>query len=1033
MKKLITCLLIFALGIINVQAQEKMVTGIIYDENGGPLPGASITIKGSAKGVSSDFDGNFEIEVSKGDVLLVSFIGYETKEIEFVDQKMLTITLNPSSNQLEEVVVTALGIKKEKKRVGYAVQEISGKDIQVAKAPNIMESMTGKIAGVTITNSNEFFSDPGIYVRGKKPLLVIDGVPVGADGWNFSADDIESITVLKGPTSAALYGARGLNGAVQITMKKGSQKEHKTTVSVNSTNTFQTSFIRIPRAQTEYGPGSRGQYAYSDGRGGGINDADYDIWGPRFDGRLLPQWDSPIDQSTGERIPTPWVSRGQDNLGDFMQTGQTGTYNATVRNSGEYGSILISDTYKKIKGIVPGSKLDVNTFRIAGDLNLSKKLNLEGSIQYNTQETPNIPRTSYGPNSPIYLISIWGGAHWDINNLRDYWVEGKEGLEQRFPEQYIYNNPYFMSYEWKKSYDRSDITSYAKLNYKINDNMNVFVRHHIHDNSVIREDRIPVGLSLYSNLDRRGRYGIDNYKTVTKNTDFLFSYNNKFLKDDLEVSGTIGGNMFDYNYKTSGAKTTELIIPGLYTLSNSTEKVIPTSQLRRKGVYSLYAYTDIAYKNLVFLNATFRRDISSTLLKENEAFNYPSVSLSTIVSNMIEMPKFINYLKLRGAYAKVGGDLGIYEGVSTYSTGTRRNFPVASLSSTLIDPNLQPQFNTSFEYGIDMKLFKNKIGLDIAYYNLINGPQIFNQSISNATGYGSLKTNGREYKRYGFEVVLNAKPITTDNFSWNLSANWDMNREELKSLPDNLDGTPQLSDGRIKIGDRTDGYWYYNWQNTPEGDLVIGGNGLPMTTEHKYLQGYYGPDWTFGLTNNFRYKNFNLSFLVDGRFGGFVFDSLERDLWRSGSHPNAIGQDRELGNQGIRSVLVDGKVVASGEATYDTDGNMLSDTRTFSDNTKRVFYQDWAKRYKAGYPSVAIEKTFIKLREVALTYNFTPVILDKTPFNTASISVVGRNLFYWTKDDTYADLDTFTMSRDVTANLQLPSMRTFGVNVNVTF
>ncbi|RIJ50463.1 SusC/RagA family TonB-linked outer membrane protein [Maribellus luteus] len=1018
--------------------QQKSVSGTVTDKNGQPLPGVTIVLKGTTNGTTSNSDGEFSLSrIPENGTLVFSFIGLETLEVSVDGQSVVDVVMQETSVGVDEVVVTALGIKKLKKRVGYSVQEVKGESLQKAKAPTVIESLTGKIAGVIVANTSEFFGDPQVYLRGKQPLIVIDGVPVSADGWNFNSDDIENISVLKGPVSAALYGSRGLNGAIQITLKKGVQQEEKTTVSFNSTNTFQTSFIRIPRAQTEFGPGSRGQYEYYDGRGGGINDSDYDIWGPRFDGRLLPQWDSPINPETGERIPTPWVTRNTNNLDDFLQTGFTGTYNVTVKNTGKYGSVILSDTYRKVKGIVPGSKLDINTLRIAGDLNLSKKFKVEASLQYNTQETPNIPRTEYGPTSPIYLISIWGGAHWDINDMKNYWEEGKEGIEQRFAEKWRYNNPWFWAKERKRSYDRSDIIAFAKLNYKINDKMNVFVRHHIHDDNLIRESRDPFSFYDYGIPDREGRYAIYNYKTVTKNTDFLFNYADKFFNDQLELNTSLGGNVLNDHYRNSSAGTSNMVVPGLYTLSNSAEKVLPGSYLSKKAVNSLYTYVDLGFKDLFFVNATLRRDRSSALIEGNDAFFYPSVSVSAIVDKMVDLPDLISFFKLRGAYAKVGGDLGAYSAINTLGTSKRRNMPTAWISGTLIDPNLQPQFNSSFEYGADLRFFDNRLGVDVTYFNLINGPQIYDQSISNATGYGYHKTNGREVERYGWEVVLTGTPVKTQDFSWDMTLNWDMYRETLKSLPDNLDGSPRLAEGRTEIGDRTGSYWYYNWQKTPDGDLIIGSNGLPLRTEHVQKQGYYEPDWTFGLTNNLSYKNFDLSFLIDGRVGGFLFDNLTRDLWRSGSHPDAIGQNRELGNQGIKTMLVPGKIVVSGEATYDPEGNIIEDTREYADNTQLVFYEDWAKRYKADWPSVTLEKTFVKLREVSLTYNFTDATLQKLPFSKASFSVVARNLFYWTKDDTYADLDSFTISgrsgvRDE-AGLQLPSMRTIGFNIDLTF
>ncbi|MEN7547669.1 SusC/RagA family TonB-linked outer membrane protein [Rapidithrix thailandica] len=1023
--------------VIEEVVEERIITGSVKDEKGQPLPGVNIVVKGTSNGTITDMDGKFKLSVPENASIVFSSVGYLPKEVALGESTSLQIQLMPDVQTLNEVVVTALGIVKEKKRIGYAVQEIGGESLQKSKAPNVMEALTGKAAGVTVANTNEFFGDPKIFVRGKTPLIVVDGVPVSTDLWNISSDDIENITVLKGPTAAALYGAAGKDGAIQITMKKGAGKENKTTFDFNSNTTFQTSFIRIARAQTQYGPGSGGKYAYKDGRGGGINDSDYSIWGPKFDPNvLIPQYDSPIDSETGERIPTPWVSRGEDNLGNFLQTGMVSTNNITITNSGKHGSFVFSDTYKRQKGVIPNSKLDINTLRLTGMLNLTDKLSLESSLQYNYQHTPNIPRSNYGPHSPIYLMSIWGGAHWDIRDMRDYWVEGKEGIEQKFVESWRYNNPYFLAYEWQKAYTRHSIIAYGKINYKFNDKWSVFFRSHINTHNTIREEKMPVSAYGYSAPDRGGRYNQQHYTTTVLNNDFLINFEDKFLGDQLEVKASLGGNMKIQNYKYSSASTSKLVVPGVYKLSNSTEKVVPYSSLEKFGVYSGYAYVDLGYKNMLFLSLTGRIDKSSTLPKQNDTFFYPSASLSTMVSNMVQLPEAVTYLKVRGAYANVGGDrLGndIYFTSNAYSTGELyRNTPYASSNSDLIDPNIKPSFSSSYDVGLELGLLNNRLEFDVTYYTMIDGPQIYKKYFSTSTGYNSIIQNGRKTKRYGLELTLKAKPIVKEDFSWSILANYDRSREVLHELPNG-----ETKEGRRNIGDRVDDYWYYQWQKTPEGDLIIGGNGLPVRTKYKYLAGYYKPDWSFSVSNTFHYKNFALSFLFDGRIGGFLFDVIERDLWRSGSHPDAIHPERELGNQGEKAVLVEGKVVVSGEATYDDEGNLLSDTREYADNETMVYYQSWAKNYKADWPSVGVSKTFVKLRELTLTYTLPQSVLGKTFINSAQVSFVARNLWYWTKDDTFLDLDTFTMggrsSSPDEGELQLPSMRTFGFNVNLKF
>ncbi|SHI57536.1 TonB-linked outer membrane protein, SusC/RagA family [Arenibacter nanhaiticus] len=1042
MKKSISYFLIFMLGICYSYAQERMVNGTIYDENGGPLPGASVVIKGTSNGVSADFDGKFSIEVAPGNILLVSYLGYKTEEITLGNQKELSIALQPDNNQLEEVVVTALGIKKEKKRIGYAVQEVKGESLQKAIAPNVVESLTGKVAGLTIVNSNGFFSDPGIYLRGSKPLIVIDGVPnPTTDMWNISSDDIENITVLKAASASALYGSLGLNGAIQITLKSGSNAAKGTTISVNSSTTFQGDFTRIPKVQTQYGPGNAGIYEFDTGAPGskGKNDFDYNIWGPKFDGRLLPQFDSPVDPVTGIRQPTPWVARGKDNLGNFMETGIVSSNNISVQSKGEVGNFTISNSYKYSKASVPGAKLDVNTFRVRGLLNLSEKVSAEGSLQHNYQYANNAPRADYGPTSPIYTLAVWGGAHYDIRNFKDFWEPGKEGIKQRFVENWRYNNPYAFAHGFKKPYTRNNVLGFLKLNYKINDQFNLSARTNLTTDSRIVDQEIAVDIYNYDIPDRGGRYRHFQDNIFESNTDFLLTYKDDFFGKDLSVDGTLGANQRYYSYNSSYAATTQLVVPGIFKLNNSADQVTPTSSKQEKGVSSAYATLDLGYKNLFFAGVTGRVDKSSTMPAKNDTFFYPSVYASTLLHEIFTLPKAVDFLKLRAAYAKVGGDLGIYDAVNAYNTGGRyRDLPVASYPSIIDNPNISPSFNTSYEYGIEAKFFKNRFGFEASYFENNYGPQIFTQRFSQTSGFSGIRENGRTTQRRGYDFTVNITPVRSDNFNWTTLINFSSYKDYLTSLPPLPDGTQPEKEGRTFVGGILGDLWYYEWEKSPDGQLVIQSNGLPKRTEIYRNLGNTQADFTTSISNSLNYKNVSLSFLLDARVGGTTLDRYERDLWRSGSHPNSVHPERELSNIAYvnggdaKTMQIPGVAVVSGSLSYDPEGNVVDDTRVFEESSARIDYQSWAQSYKAAYESNIIEKTFVKLREVTLTYDLPSSLLKKTFLNTASVSVVGRNLLYWTKDHTYGDLDTYTVSRGST-NLQFPSQRTYGFNINLQF
>ncbi|MFH4965951.1 SusC/RagA family TonB-linked outer membrane protein [Gaetbulibacter sp. M235] len=1018
--------MVLALFAFTIGHSQTTFNGRVLDENQVPLPGASIIIKGSSNGVATDFEGNFEINLPKGnEVLEVSFIGYISQNFETSGKTNAIITLFPNSESLNEVVVTALGIKKEKKRLGYSVQEVDG-DLTKARDPNAMNSLSGKVSGLVVASSAEFFTAPNLYLRGKKPLIVVDGVPLGTDTWNISPDDIESINVLKGSNAAALYGSAGGNGAVQITTKRGTKDKRGFVIEFNQNSMIQDGFNAVPKVQNSYGPGSYGNYAFVDGKGGGINDADYDQWGPKFDGQLITQYDSPLD-ANGNLIPTPWLARGANNFDNFIESGFLETTNLSIASQFDKGNVRFSTSHTYQKGINPNTKLNIYNFNLSSKYNFSEKTSIDASANFNFQTSPNNPNVNYGPNSYIYNMLIWGGADYDVRDLRNYWQEGKEGIQQKNFEYTRYNNPYFMAYEWLRGKQANDYTGQISLNHKFTNSLDITLRSNIALENEFDNEKFPYSMTTYGREKAQGDYKEWYNNNMKSYTDLMLNYDNTF--GDFGVRATLGANLNIEKYRSLYATTDYLIVPGLYTLSNTQTPVQPTNYRSHYETQGYYVSADFSYKDFLFLGATGRIDKDSRLPQKNNSFFYPSVSLSAVLSEVLDIPN-VDYLKVRGSYAKVGSSLEIYSNLNTYALnipftvgGTTYN--PAYVNSILSNEDLEPAFNSSTEFGIETRLFKNKVGLDVTYYENKNGPQIFNLQYSEASGYSGKKQNGITTKTKGWEIALTTTPIRNDNFRWDISVNWSAYKEYLEEVYGDI-----TNNGKIEVGERVDAYYIYDFMRTQDGQLIVGNDGKPLFNAYQTKVGYAAPDWSAGVASSLSYKNLSLDVSLDGRYGGKIEDYVARKMWQSGRQIGTDTPERANDVQGIKSYVTDGVVITGGELITDGEGNAISDTRTFAPNTTKMYYQDFSKSYHGQTAANIIDKTFFKLREVNLTYTFPKKILENTFINSASVSLLGRNLIYFAK---HKDIDLDQFNNEKGSPLQSPTVKSYGLNINLKF
>jgi TonB-linked SusC/RagA family outer membrane protein len=1017
-----------------LQAQSVVVTGRTTDE-ANALPGVSIIEKGTTNGTVSDSEGKFSIMVGSSSATLVcSFIGYKTIEIPVDNQTSLNVNMSADVTALSDVVVTALGVQREIKSLGFAVQKVEGKDLVKAREPNVISSLTGRVAGLEIRNQTDMFQDPGIRLRGATPLIVIDGIPsVDADLWKINADDIENYSVLKGATASALYGSIGRNGAIMVTTKRGSRAGTK--VEVNSSTMFQPSFIRIPKVQTTYGNGNNGRYAYVDGSGSGLEGGGW-IWGPKLDQKdpstpsgywETTQFNSPVDPVTGDLVPLPFLSRGKNNVRNFFKTGLITTNNVSVSGGTEQGNFRITASHVYQKGIVPNTQLNNTSFGVSGGYQLSKRLKSDASLTYNRQYTDNFPETGYGPGNYLYNLILWTGPDVDVQDLRSYWIKGKEGIQQRNYNNSWYNNPYFQAYEYMRGYYKDNVFGQLKLDYTIADNLNLVVRTGINQYTLNRTWKEPKSLVRYNDISR-GEFSLSSSNELNLNTDFLLTYK-KDITDKITVNLTGGGANRWRTYRTQSQNTDGLVVTGFYNLSNSEKPLRGSNSVEEEKVNSVYATMDIEFMDGIFLGVTGRNDWVSTLPVKNNSFFYPSVSFAGVISDFVNLDAFkISFLKLRASWSRVSdGRIRAsgsypYQHIQAYSSGVNwNNTPSLSFPGTVVNPNIKPETSDSYELGMDIRLLNGKIGLDAAVYKINDFNNITTVPVSNTSGYNYLLKNGGEYVRKGIELTLTATPVKTNSFSWNATVNWSAYRRFLESV---YDGSDRI--GNIKVGERTDQIYIYPYLHTPGGKLILRDNGFPDEDPFARLIGNSNPDWIYGIQNTFTYRNFSLSVSVDGRVGGLMYSTTNQKMWWGGTHPGTVNAYRDAANNGEATYIADGVVVVEGSVEYDQDGNITQDTRVYAPNTNAVNYITWNVNTSNAYLNHYYDPSFIKLREVTLTYNVPSSWLSKTFLKTASVSAVGRNLLLWSK---LPEVDPDPGSD----NLQTPSVRNMGFNLNFTF
>ncbi|MEO3404176.1 SusC/RagA family TonB-linked outer membrane protein [Mucilaginibacter sp. CAU 1740] len=1055
-KVLLAVLLPFIL-IQTVAAQSVKISGLVTAKADGlPLPGVSVSVKGKNTGSQTDVNGKFTVTANVNDVLRIAYIGFTTQEIPVTgNTTSLNVVLVEQANSLNEVVVTALNISKDKKSLGYSVQGLKAKDISEAKESNFVNALAGKIAGVQVTNSQGDMGSSRIVIRGEtsiskdnQPLFVVDGVIVdnsqllGSGGSrdfgnalsDLNSEDIESISVLKGPNAAALYGSRAAAGVVLIRTKTGKGVKGLG-VTVNSNTSFSSVQI-LPEYQNQYGQGSNGKFSYVDGKGGGVNDGVDESWGPALDGALIPQFNS-------NGVAVPFVAH-PNNVKDFFNTGVTLNNGIALAGSNEKSDFRVSYNNLHQTGIVPNTSQGRNSFAFNASYRLSPKLTVNTSANYIKDDADNLPGT-YGKRATSTMLQFtWFGRQVDISQLKNY--KDANGNTFNWNNSY-YSNPYWLAYENTVGQHKNHLIGNVELNYKIIDGLSANFR----TGTDYYNDRRKIKVAYGTNGTPFGSYEEDAYSVNENNTEGRLQYTKK-LSNDFSLDAFVGGNISVKTFEQNDQVAPKLAIAGLYNMSNSRDPLVSTNYYYKLKTNSVFGSAQLGFRNYAFINVTARNDWSSSLPIENMSYFYPSVNGSLVLSEALDIKSdVLTYAKVRGGWSKVGKATDPYQLRNIFALGTLLGAnPQQSLPAIDANNKLKPESTTSGEAGFELGFFQDRVHLDVSAYNTNSVNQIIPVQVSSATGFSQKIINGGRINNKGLEVQLGITPIKSKGFTWEVTTNYSLNRSKVAALD---------AEGRLQSivlgSDRTVqvlaalgqpyGTLYGNaYQRDAQGQIVIGANGTPVINPTKQYLGKYTPNWLGSINNSFTYKGINLSFLVDARFGGSIYSNTNRTGTYTGVLASTLpGRGTANGglsyyypgnNTAAAAVQVSG-AAPGGETVYH-DGMIFKGVKADGSANNTILS---AQSYYKGFTNVdeafVYDASYIKLREVKLGYSLPAKWINKIGFQGATFSVVGRNLWIIHKNAPNIDPETAFNAGNGQGleDLTLPTVRNIGFNVNLKF
>ncbi|MBK6265230.1 SusC/RagA family TonB-linked outer membrane protein [Marivirga sp. S37H4] len=1043
MKKiLLTCfMLVF---VLYAWAQDRTVSGKVTDANTGEgLPGVNVLLKGTGTGVNTDLDGNYKISVpSDGGTLVFSFIGMTKQEVNVGARSVVDIQMVTDVQQLSEVIVTGIGVERQAKSLGYSTQNLDAEEITKAANTNLLNSLQGKVAGVQISQSTGALGGatrivvrgPASFTNGNQPLFVIDGVPIdntqrqstdlrsgpsfSNSGVDINPDDIASMTVLKGPSAAALYGSRAANGVILITTKSGKGTDGKMAISINSSVTFDN-VLRYPDFQRTYASGSGGVY----------NPEGFTGWGPEFDGQTVR---NPNNEWDGQPDSVSLTAKDQF-LEQFLKTGTTISNSISVSGGKEDTHYRMSFSNATSEGIVPSTDLTRTTASIKASTKLANNFRSEVSATYTLTESGNLPPAGQTQASFMWQ-ALYTGVDLDISPWTTY--EAPDGSQLEYGSGF-WNNPYWVVNKNRTSQRRDRVNGKALLGYEFAEGIELIAR--VGTDVYVDARKGRIAINTVGNVD--GGFYEDQFVYNQLNTDVFLNVN-KNVSEDFNISGILGINDNRRSVKNVFSSAGAIVVPDLYNYSNIDGQPTAQNNLTERRLFGAYGNINLGYKDWAFLDFTARNDWSSTLPEGNNSFFYPSVSGSVILTEAVPALEndYMTYLKLRGNWGQVGNDANPYVLNSVYGQGAAFdglfngiNFPFNGVTgftagNRIGTPDLQPEITTSWELGAEIGFWDDRLTLDATYFDSKSTNQIFNVNIAPSSGYTAVTRNAGLMTNKGVELLLTGTPVRTNSgFRWDIQANWTKIDNKVEELFADLE---QLNVGRAGfvsvssvayLGQPYPVIYGRSWRRNDAGDIIVSAQtGLPELTSEQNPVAKVIPDWTGGIRNNFSFKGIDLSILFEMRKGGSIYSSSTAH-WRV----NGFAKETELGREsGLVFNGVNEVIGNEGDTSY-VNNNFVVDNESF-----------WSSFSLFGDTELGlVDASFIKLREVSLGYALPKSILERTPFGSVYASVVGRNLWLNTPNP-YIDPEVSMFGAADNQGYEyatIPSTKSWGFNLKFTF